>query len=158
MSCFSIWVLQHSSLGCATFLGSLVCLYSHECLSFFFSFMLWDYIFFYLYWREYFLFTFRFLFPFLVSGPTSPYPCPSPSICASPSHPPHITTLPSTITFTEDSVLAGPRASPSTGALTRLFIATYEVVSPFLINCFLLLFKTMPLVYSSVMKHKNRII
>jgi len=37
------------------------------------------------------------------------------------------TTLPPTITFTGGSVLAGPRASPSTGALTRLFIATYEV-------------------------------
>ncbi|EDM07188.1 rCG65918 [Rattus norvegicus] len=41
-------------------------------------------------------------------------------------HPPHITALPPTITFTGGSVLAGPRASPSTGALTRLFIATYE--------------------------------
>jgi len=36
-------------------------------------------------------------------------------------------TLPPTIMITGGSVLAGPRASPSTGALARLFIATYEV-------------------------------
>jgi len=34
---------------------------------------------------------------------------------------------PPTITFTGDLALAGPRASPSTGALTRLFTATYAV-------------------------------
>jgi len=45
----------------------------------------------------------------------------------SPPHPPPITDFPTTITFTGGSVLAGPRASPSTGALTRLFIATHEV-------------------------------
>jgi len=42
-------------------------------------------------------------------------------------HPPPITALPPTIMFTGGSVLAGPKASPSTGALTRLFIVTYEV-------------------------------
>jgi len=40
---------------------------------------------------------------------------------------PLITTLPPTITYTGGSVLAGPRASPFTGAFIRLFIATYEV-------------------------------
>jgi len=45
----------------------------------------------------------------------------------SPPHPPSITALLPTITFTGGSVLAGPRASPSTGDLTRIFIATYEV-------------------------------
>jgi len=44
-----------------------------------------------------------------------------------PPHPPPITAFPPTITFTGGSVLAGPRASPSTGALTRICIATYEV-------------------------------
>jgi len=45
----------------------------------------------------------------------------------SPPHPPPITAFLPTITFTGSSVLAGPRASSSTGALTRLFIAAYEV-------------------------------
>jgi len=55
-----------------------------------------------------------------------PPPPPLPYGCF-PPHPPPITTLPPTITFTGGSVLEGPRASPSTGALTRIFIATYEV-------------------------------
>jgi len=59
--------------------------------------------------------------------PGQHFPNPSPS--PSPLHPPPITALPPTITFTGVSVLAGPRASPSTGALTRLFIATYEVAA-----------------------------
>jgi len=42
-------------------------------------------------------------------------------------HPPPIAALSPTIQFTGGSVLAGPRASPSTGALTRIFITTYEV-------------------------------
>jgi len=37
---------------------------------------------------------------------------------------------PPTIKITGGSVLAGPTASPSIGALTRLFIATYEVGAP----------------------------
>jgi len=45
----------------------------------------------------------------------------------SPPHPPPIATLPPTIMFTGGSLFAGPRASPSTGDLTRIFIATYEV-------------------------------
>jgi len=44
-----------------------------------------------------------------------------------PAHPPPITALPARIPFTGGPALAGPRASPSTGALTRLFIATYAV-------------------------------
>jgi len=66
-----------------------------------------------------------------------PFPCfqanilltPSPSLLyeCSPPHPSCITALPKTITFTGGSVFAGQRASPSTGALTRLFIATYAV-------------------------------
>jgi len=56
-------------------------------------------------------------------------PSPSPTLlygCSTP-HPPPITILPPTIPFTGGSVLAGPMASPSSGALTRLFIATYAV-------------------------------
>jgi len=45
----------------------------------------------------------------------------------SPSHPPLITALTLTITFTGGSVLAEPRAFSSTGAFTRIFIDTYEV-------------------------------
>jgi len=56
----------------------------------------------------------------LTSSPPLLYGC-------SPPHPPPITTLSPIITFAGGSVLAGPRASPSTGALTRLFMATYEV-------------------------------
>jgi len=45
----------------------------------------------------------------------------------SPPHLPPITALSPTITLTGGSVLARPRTSSSTGALTRLFIATYVV-------------------------------
>jgi len=54
-------------------------------------------------------------------------PAPPPLYCCSPPHPPPIVALPPTITLTGVSVLAEPRASPSTGALTRRFIATYKV-------------------------------
>jgi len=45
----------------------------------------------------------------------------------SPPHLPPITALAPPIKFTGGSVLAGPRASTSTGAFTRLFIPTYGV-------------------------------
>jgi len=45
----------------------------------------------------------------------------------SPTQPPPITALPPRIPFTGVPAFAGPRASPSTGALTRLFIVTYAV-------------------------------
>jgi len=45
----------------------------------------------------------------------------------SPPHPPPIAAFPPTITFTVGSVIAEPKSSPSTGYLTRIFIATYEV-------------------------------
>jgi len=45
----------------------------------------------------------------------------------SPASPPPITALSPRILFTRGPALAGPRASPSTGALTGLFIATYAV-------------------------------
>jgi len=60
-------------------------------------------------------------------GQCPPNPSTSPSIWVFPSPSYPITALPPTITFTGGSVLAGPRASPSTGSLTRLFIVTYEV-------------------------------
>jgi len=60
-------------------------------------------------------------------GKHLPTPPPPLLYSCSPPHPPPITALPPTIMFTGGSVLAGPRASPSTGALTRLFIATYDV-------------------------------
>jgi len=50
----------------------------------------------------------------------------TPSLWGFPPHPPPITALSPNITFTGASVLAGPRASPSTGALPRLLISTYE--------------------------------
>jgi len=65
------------------------------------------------------------LFRFPCQHLPNPFPAPSIWVFCSPASP--ITTLPSTITFTGGSVLAGPRASPSTGAPTRLFIAAYAV-------------------------------
>jgi len=61
-------------------------------------------------------------------GQHPPNPSPSPYVWVFPSpSSPHYLPPPSTIMFTGGSVLAGSRASPSTDALTRLFIATYEV-------------------------------
>jgi len=91
------------------------------------TFMHWGFIFFSLTWV--FLIYISNVIPFpsfwanipLILPPPLPYGC-------SPPHPPPIAALHPTIMFTADSVLAGPRASPSTGALTRIFIATYEVI------------------------------
>jgi len=60
-------------------------------------------------------------------GKHPPSPSPSPSIWVFPSPSSSHYCPPPTILFIGGSVLAGPRASPSTGALTRLFIATYAV-------------------------------
>jgi len=86
---------------------------------FFFSFFFNNLSIFYLHFECYSLSRFPIQHP-----PTPPSPL---RYGCSPLHPPPITTLPPTITFTGDTVLAGPRAFPSTGALTRIFIATYEV-------------------------------
>jgi len=67
-------------------------------------------------------------FPSQFQGQHLPKPSLSPSLWVFPSpSSPHYRPPPPTITFTGGSVLAAPRASTSTGTLTRLFIATYEV-------------------------------
>jgi len=68
------------------------------------------------------------LFPFPVCRPTSPLPLSLPFYMGVPLpilHP--LPPSPQESRSLGGPALAGPRASPSTGALTRLFIAIYAV-------------------------------